>query len=97
MRKIIQSPLARRDVRNIWRYTRKKWGESQANRYVLEIGQMVESLAAHPHKGASIDHVREGYRKQLIGKHLIIYQVTDTTISIVRVLKQDMDIDRHLN
>lgn len=97
MRKITQSPLARSDVKGIVRYTRKKWGERQARTYALEIAGMIESLAEHPHKGEGIDHVREGYRKKLVGKHFIIYRVTDTQVAIVRVLKQDMDIRRHLN
>ncbi len=97
MRNVTLSPLARRDIKGIWRYTRNKWGEVQASKYTLEIGRIINSLSTNPNKGAAIEHIREGYRKHLVGKHLIIYRVTDTTVGVIRVLKQDMDIVRHLS
>ncbi|MCP3701795.1 MAG: type II toxin-antitoxin system RelE/ParE family toxin [Alteromonas sp.] len=97
MLRVIRRPRAKLDIKGIWRYSKKKWGEAQANSYTLSIGEMISSLAENPYKGTAIDHVYENYRQQLIGKHLIIYRVGDTTLEIVRVLKQDMDISRHLN
>jgi len=33
MRKIVKRPLARQDLKQIWRYSFKEWGEAQADKY----------------------------------------------------------------
>ncbi len=89
-------PKARQDLEKIWFYTYENWGEDQADSYIYDIDKMFQELAAHPQKGLSCDEIREGYRKQFVGKHVIFYRFSKKGIEIVRILHQSMDIERHL-
>jgi len=96
MHKIQIRPRARKNIKEIWRYTYKKWGEQQADVYTNELGQAIDSLIDNPEIGLSIDYIRQGYRLSHVKHHYIIYRLTPTLIDIVRVLGESMDIKRHL-
>ena len=41
--------------------------------------------------------VRDGYHKAIVGMHMVYFRRTnDTTIVVVRILHQSMDVERHL-
>jgi toxin ParE1/3/4 len=42
------------------------------------------------------DDLRPGYRKYLVGSHVLFYRVTNTDVVVVRILHQRMDVERHL-
>ena len=90
------SSRAKADVQGIWNYTVERWGRSQAEIYLRLIGAAVESMAADPSVGRPCDDVRLGYRKYLVGSHVLFYRVTGKAIFVVRILHQRMDIERHL-
>ena len=39
---------------------------------------------------------KAGYRSVLVGKHLVFYTFTDSTVLVQRVLHGSMDPDRHV-
>lgn len=95
------SPLALADLSDIWDYSYGNWGADQADAYVLAIHAACEELAqtlakGHP-GGQSAEHIRMGYRKYLIGSHVIFFrcQARDT-VEVVRILNQRMDVRAHL-
>jgi len=96
MYKVFIRPLARNDIKMIWRYTFKQWGEKQADFYTTELGYSIEALVDNPKLGNPIDHIREGYRLYHFQHHLAIYRLTQSTIDVVRILSETMDIGRHL-
>ena len=96
MRKILIRPTARNDIKKIWRYTYKNWGEQQADTYTNSLGQAIDEIPENPEIGGSIEHVLQGYRLYHFKDHLIIYRVRPTVIDIVRVLGESMDVKRHL-
>ena len=85
------SPLAQRDVGEIWDYTAEQWGIEQARTYTQKIGQAVERLTAHPNLGVSEHHPLAGYRKFRAGSHQIYYRFDDQSLTVVRVLHVRMD------
>lgn len=89
-------PEALADLNDIGDYTLEKWGEEQEEVYLASLYKAFSDIADHPYSGSSYEHVRERYRKYIIGKHLIFYRVLDSEIEIVRVLHHSMDIDHHL-
>lgn len=89
------SPAALSDIDQIWTYTAENWGLDQADRYVDDIHNACLDLADGVKQGRQVD-VRVGYLKYAIGRHLIFYRLSDVGISVVRVLHQSMDVDRHL-
>ena len=92
------SKLAESDLTGIWRYTAETWSQDQANRYVKMIMDAFNEIAKSPAVlGRSYEHVRQGYRKYTIGKHVVFYQLTaDGGAMISRILHEKMDYDRHL-
>ena len=61
MRKIVKRPLARQDLKQIWRYSFKEWGEAQADTYFADIEAGILKLQEHPHLGKSREDLRAGY------------------------------------
>ena len=89
------SPLAERDLEDIWRYTYQQWSEGQANSYFDVIIAAIKQLASGASKGRAVD-IQGGYLKHAAGKHCVFYKETDTSIEVIRILHQSMDFDRHL-
>lgn len=92
------SDRAKKDLTEIWLYTVKKWSRQQADRYVQGILDAFSEIALFPDvSGHSYDHVRMGYRKYPIGRHVIFYQIQTTGVVLIsRILHEKMDYDRHL-
>ncbi len=96
MREIQKRPRAREDLNQIWHYTYKQWGEDQADRYLLELGRAILQLGEKPECGKSREAIGAGYWSIRSGRHVIFYKFTAATVSIRRVLHDQMDVDRHL-
>lgn len=96
MPEILIRPRARDDLKAIWRFTFQRWGERQADLYLQQLDAGIRSLVEFPDIGASCDHIRAGYRKLQIHRHLIFYRRSEGRIEIVRVLHQAMDAPSRL-
>ena len=83
-------------MRSIWLHTFEKWGLAQADQYTDQLIKSFEELAAHPKQGQSVDHIRKGYRRSVVGRHAIYYQTMDYGIAVIRVLHDRMLPMRHL-
>jgi len=85
------------DLRNIWAYTRLKWGEEQADKYYHEFISTCEYISKYPMLGRSYDIVIERLRGFQFGKHIIFYQVQNgESILVIRVLHISMDVNTSL-
>jgi len=89
------SNLAKADLKDIWYYTEERWSEQQANRYYHDIIQTIEQLASGELQGGPAN-IRDGYQKQITGRHFIFYYDAEGRILVIRVLRQSMDVERHL-
>lgn len=96
MRKILLRPLAKIDIKKIWHYTFDNWGLNQADIYANELGKSINSLMDNPEIGRPIDDIRSDYRLYQFKHHLIVYCQAPSTIEVVRVLGENMDIKNHL-
>ena len=90
------APEAKRDLEAIWLYTLEEWGLEQANRYTDELTDVFAQLVVGPQLGTDCDHIRTGYRRRRVGRHLVYYRVTDYGIAVVRILHDRMLPTRHL-
>lgn len=90
------TPAAERDLESIWTYTAGQWGVEQAHRYIDALTQAFASLANAPKSAPSCDHIRPGYRRWQMERHMIYFRVTDYGIAVIRVLHERMDRSRHL-
>lgn len=53
----ILSPAARADIGQIWDYTAERWGEEQAERYVLAIRDACQELAEGTRRSRAADEI----------------------------------------
>lgn len=87
--------LAERDIKNIWLYSFKNWGEAQADKYYDELSKAMNLIAENPHIGIACDYIRKGYRQLHVNRHMIFYRLTAKKIRIVRVLGENMNFPQH--
>ena len=90
------APAAERDLESIWRYTRDQCGAAQANRYTDVLVTAFEALAGSPDTAPACDHIRPGYRRRNVERHVIYFRITSYGIAVIRVLHDRMDAPRHL-
>ena len=95
------SPLAQADLSDIWDYSYSQWGADQADAYVLAIHAACEGLVAAVAigrlAGQSAEHIRMGYRKQIVGSRLVFFKSNASgVVDVVRILSQRMDVASHL-
>lgn len=68
------SPRAQTDLNEIWDYTVDRWGFEQAESYIRQLWERIESLAAHPAMGQECSRIRPGYHKILRTSHSLAVQ-----------------------
>jgi toxin ParE1/3/4 len=98
MATVIRSPLAQRDIVQVLKYTREKWGEAQAREYHQLIHEALLAIASAPRRGRSYHRVRPDILGHHIGqpgrpaRHILFYRIASThTVEIVRFLHDAMD------
>ena len=90
------APAAQRDLDGIFDYTIVHWGREQALRYVDGIESVCAELATAPYRAPACDHIRKGYKRRTIGRHVIYFRVVPEGIAIMRILHQRMQASSHL-
>ncbi len=90
------APAAERDLENIWIHTRRRWGAEQANRYTDTLTSAFSELVQSPKTAPTCDHIRPGYRRWSVERHMIYFRITVYGIAIVRILHERMDAPHHL-
>ena len=88
---------AKNDLRQIAKFTERRWGREQRNHYLKQIDDAFHLLADTPLAGKECDYIKEGYRKFPQGSHVIFYKAgTTCKIEIVRILHKHMDVSLHI-
>ncbi|WP_369856955.1 type II toxin-antitoxin system RelE/ParE family toxin [Candidatus Thalassolituus haligoni] len=97
MREALLYPQAEADLESIWRYTQSTWGTAQANRYIDEFDENFAVLADNPLICRERTEYTPTLRIYRHAHHLIVYVHTETTLEVIRILHENMDVDRQLN
>lgn len=90
------SPAAERDLETIWTHSLQQWGVAQANRYIDFLTATFAELAQSPETAPTCDHIRPGYRRRHVERHVVYFRITHYGIAVVRALHDRMDASRHL-
>lgn len=90
------TPAAEGDLESIWAYTARQWGVEQADRYIDFLTAAFAELANSPQTAPACNHIRPGYLRWGVERHMIYFRVTDYGIAVIRVLHDRMDAPRHL-
>lgn len=95
MLKLYLSPLAERDLEDIFHYTFKNWGISQAELYQDILYQGMQDILQFPKIGKEYISNSNDYRYLQKGKHLLFYRINEVECILLRVLHQKMDPENH--
>lgn len=90
------SPLARKELEGIWRFSFERWSKDQADRYYMEYAVAFRDLANGDREGCVVAGLKAGYLSLSCGSHFIIYARRKQTVEIIRILHKRMNIGRHL-
>jgi len=93
---LVISPAARDDLRGIYQFGLRNWGENQSSRYLENLKERFWSLTKLPHIGVERPELLPAIRSFPVKSHVIFYQVRSGQIEIIRVLHDRQDPNRHI-
>jgi toxin ParE1/3/4 len=94
--RIRYSQTARSDLLTIDAYLCATSSPDAADRFIRRVIAKVETLRVMPARYRIRNELQPGLRAALVDKYLLFYQVSDDTVSIVRVLHGARDITAEL-
>lgn len=77
-------------MEDVWLYSSEQWGVQQTTRYIDDLTETFDFLAENPKAGTACDHIRNGYRKYPVIRHVIYYREAAYGVEIIRVLHDRM-------
>jgi len=93
---LVIAPAAKTDLKDIYQYGLRQWGQTQSKSYLENIKQQIWTLAEQPLIGVDRSELLSGARNLPIESHTLFYRVTLDTVEIIRVLHGRQDPQRHL-
>lgn len=93
---LIIAPAAKADVKDIYQYGLRQWGQAQSSRYLENIKAQLWSITEQPLMGVEHPDLLPGVRSLALESHILFYRVTTGTVEIIRVLHSRQDPQRHL-
>ncbi len=90
--------LADTDYKDILRETKRKWGIDQRTKYRGMLRDAITTIGKDPFiiTSKARDDLHDGARLYPVGKHYLLYWISDQTVILERILHQGMDLSRHL-
>lgn len=87
---------AANDLEGIWVYTVENWSIEQAERYLGLIFEEIEYLCRKPESAKDYSHIRKGYFCSKVKSHLIFFKLNKTSLEVIRILHEMIDVERRL-
>ena len=86
------APEAEADLFRIWLYGTRQWGIAAADEHHRAFHDRFEAIAANPLQYPAVDHIRDGYRRSVLGRDSIYFRVDGETVEIMAIIgQQDLD------
>lgn len=93
---LIIAPAAQADLKDIYQYGLRQWGQAQSEAYLEILKVKLWSLTEQPLMGTERPELLAGMRSLPIESHILFYRVTTTNVEIIRVLHGRQDPVRHM-
>ncbi len=93
---LIIAPAAKADLKDIYQYGLRQWGQAQSETYLEILKIKFWSLTEQPLMGTERPELLSGMRSLPTENHILFYRVTTTNVEIIRVLHGRQDPVRHL-
>lgn len=87
---------AETDIIDTYLYGFETFGAAQAERYELALRRTIDIIADNPRIAAERPEYDPPVRIHHHARHYIVYLVREDHILVVRVLRDEMDLARHL-
>ena len=93
---LVIAPAAKTDLKDIYQYGLRQWGQAQSESYLAAIKNQFWLLTQQPLMGAERNELLPEVRSLPIESHTLFYRVTTDTVEIIRILHGRQDPQRHL-
>ncbi|WP_188151599.1 type II toxin-antitoxin system RelE/ParE family toxin [Teredinibacter waterburyi] len=93
---LVIAPAAKTDLKDIYQYGLRQWGQTQSESYLESIKEQFWTLTEQPLIGIDRSEFLSGTRSLPIESHTLFYRVTTETVEIIRVLHGRQDPQRRL-
>lgn len=94
--RLILAPAAKADLKEVYQYGLRHWGQAQADSYLETLKEKFWSLTEQPLIGAERPDLLGGVRSLPLESHILFYRVTSASVEVIRVLHGRQDPARHL-
>lgn len=85
---------AKKDLREISKYTKKTWGKKHEKDYREIIRAALRVIAKNPGIGLKREELTEGLRSFPVGHHIAYYIARKGNIEVARILHPTMDTEK---
>lgn len=93
---LVIAPAAKNDLKDIYQYGLRQWGQAQSESYLSVIKNQFWLLTQQPHMGTERPELLPDTRSLPIESHTLFYRVTANRVEIIRVLHGRQDPRRYL-
>ncbi len=93
---LVIAPAARNDLKDIYQYGLRQWGQARSKSYLSTIKDQFRLLTQQPLIGTERPELLPNIRSLPMESHTLFYRVTNGRVEIVRVLHGRQDPQRHL-
>ena len=93
---LVIAPAAKADLKDIYQYGLRQWGQAQSDSYLENLKDLFWSLTEQPLMGVERPELLPGARSLPVESHTLFYRVSTNTVEIIRVLHGRQDPQRHL-
>jgi len=94
--KLVIAPAAKNDLKDIYQYGLRQWGQAQSDSYLSAIKDQFWSLTAQPLIGVERPELLPYTRSLAIQSHILFYRISANQVEIIRLLHGRQDPLRHL-
>jgi len=94
--KLLISPAAHQDLRDIYQFGLRTWGQNQSNGYLDALKEHFWGLTTQPLMGVERTELGIGMRSFPVQSHVVYYRIQANQVEIVRVLHGRQDQTRHI-
>jgi toxin ParE1/3/4 len=93
---LVISPAAKSDLKDIYQYGLRQWGQAQSDDYLANLKNQFWLLTEQPLMGTERPELLPDMRSLPIESHTLFYRVTANRLEILRVLHGRQDPQRHI-
>ena len=93
---LVIAPAARNDLKEIYQYGLRQWGQAKSESYLSTIKDQFWLLTQQPLMGTERPELLPDARSLPIKSHTLFYRVNADKVEIIRVLHGRQDPQRHL-